>query len=167
MAQFGSFEHDRCLWQMKGVRKGAKQGVVRNGNEHNDYVLTVSHVVVRFHITSLIRQKQYNRIYRDVAQFGSFEHDHCLWQMKGVRKGAKQGVMRNGNEQNDYVLTVSHVVVRFHITSLIHQKQYNRIYRDVAQFGRAPRSGRGSRRFESCHLDHKKSRLQLCSRAFL
>ena len=29
-------------------------------------------------------------------------------------------------------------------------------YRDVAQFGRAPRSGRGSRRFESCHLDQNK-----------
>ncbi len=27
-------------------------------------------------------------------------------------------------------------------------------YRGVAQFGRAPRSGRGSRRFKSCHLDH-------------
>lgn len=25
--------------------------------------------------------------------------------------------------------------------------------RGVAQFGRAPRSGRGSRKFESCHLD--------------
>ena len=29
------------------------------------------------------------------------------------------------------------------------------IKRDVAQFGRAPRSGRGSRKFESCHLDQK------------
>ena len=29
-------------------------------------------------------------------------------------------------------------------------------YRDVAQFGRALRSGRRSRRFESCHLDQKK-----------
>ncbi len=28
-------------------------------------------------------------------------------------------------------------------------------YRDVAQFGRALRSGRRGRRFESCHLDHK------------
>ena len=28
-------------------------------------------------------------------------------------------------------------------------------YRGVAQFGRALRSGRRSRRFESCHLDHK------------
>ena len=27
-------------------------------------------------------------------------------------------------------------------------------YRGVAQFGRAPRSGRGGRRFKSCHLDH-------------
>ncbi len=53
MAQFGSFEHDRCLWQMQGVRKGAKQGVMRNGNEQNDYVLTVSHVVVRFDVVSL------------------------------------------------------------------------------------------------------------------
>lgn len=43
---------------------------------------------------------------------GSFEHDRCQWQNKGVRKGAKQGVMRNGSEQNDYVLTVSHVVAR-------------------------------------------------------
>ena len=29
-------------------------------------------------------------------------------------------------------------------------------YRDVAQFGRALRSGRRGRRFESCHLDQKK-----------
>lgn len=29
-----------------------------------------------------------------------------------------------------------------------------RSYRDVAQFGRALRSGRRGRRFESCHLDH-------------
>ncbi len=28
------------------------------------------------------------------------------------------------------------------------------MYRDVAQFGRALRSGRRGRRFESCHLDH-------------
>ena len=31
-------------------------------------------------------------------------------------------------------------------------------YRDVAQFGRALRSGRRSRKFESCHLDHKAKR---------
>ena len=31
------------------------------------------------------------------------------------------------------------------------------VYRDVAQFGSAPRSGRGGRRFESCHLDQQKS----------
>ena len=29
------------------------------------------------------------------------------------------------------------------------------MYRDVAQFGRALRSGRRGRRFESCHLDHE------------
>ena len=28
------------------------------------------------------------------------------------------------------------------------------IYRGVAQFGRALRSGRRGRRFKSCHLDH-------------
>lgn len=27
-------------------------------------------------------------------------------------------------------------------------------FRGVAQFGRAPRSGRGGRKFKSCHLDH-------------
>ena len=32
-------------------------------------------------------------------------------------------------------------------------------YRDVAQFGRALRSGRRSRRFESCHLDQNKKTL--------
>ena len=51
---------------------------------------------------------------------GSFEHDRCQWQIKRVRKGAKQGVMRNGNEQNDYVLTVSHVVARQMKTQLKH-----------------------------------------------
>ena len=30
------------------------------------------------------------------------------------------------------------------------------LYRDVAQFGRALRSGRRGRRFESCHLDQQK-----------
>ena len=30
-------------------------------------------------------------------------------------------------------------------------------FRGVAQLGRAPRSGRGGRRFESCHLDHNGS----------
>ncbi len=30
---------------------------------------------------------------------------------------------------------------------------YNAIKRDVAQLGSAPRSGRGSRRFKSCHPD--------------
>ncbi len=65
--------------------------------------------------------------YRDVAQFGSIEHDRCLWQKKGVRNGAKQGVMRSGNEQNDYVLTVSHVVVRFDITPLIVPRKFNKI----------------------------------------
>lgn len=30
-----------------------------------------------------------------------------------------------------------------------------RSYRDVAQFGRALRSGRRGRRFKSCHPDHK------------
>ena len=73
---------------------------------------------------------------------------------KGVRKGAKQGVMRSGNEQNDYVLTVSHVVVRFKSFSVRTKNKIQNNYRDVAQFGRAPRSGRGSRKFESCHLDH-------------
>lgn len=29
-----------------------------------------------------------------------------------------------------------------------------KINRGVAQFGRAPRSGRGGRKFKSCHLDH-------------
>ena len=29
-------------------------------------------------------------------------------------------------------------------------------YRDVAQFGSAPRLGRGGRTFESCHPDHLK-----------
>ena len=29
------------------------------------------------------------------------------------------------------------------------------LYRDVAQFGRVPRSGRGGRRFKSCHPDLK------------
>lgn len=33
----------------------------------------------------------------------------------------------------------------------------NKYYRDVAQFGRAPRSGRGGRGFESRHPDHKKN----------
>ena len=28
-------------------------------------------------------------------------------------------------------------------------------FRGVAQLGRAPRSGRGSRRFKSCHLDQQ------------
>ena len=32
------------------------------------------------------------------------------------------------------------------------------INRGVAQFGRAPRSGRGGRKFKSCHLDQKGSR---------
>ena len=31
-----------------------------------------------------------------------------------------------------------------------------KINRGVAQFGRAPRSGRGGRKFKSCHLDQKK-----------
>ena len=35
-------------------------------------------------------------------------------------------------------------------------------YRDVAQFGRAPRSGRGSRRFESCHLDQNENGHRMC-----
>ena len=34
----------------------------------------------------------------------------------------------------------------------------NLIFRDVAQFGRALRSGRRGRKFESCHLDQKKKR---------
>jgi hypothetical protein len=44
--------------------------------------------------------------------------------MKGVRKGAKQGVMRSGNEQNDYVLTVSHVVARLKIIKLFQIKNF-------------------------------------------
>ena len=51
---------------------------------------------------------------------GSIEHDRCQWQIKGVRNGAKQGVMRSSNEQNDYVLTVSHVVARQSETQLKH-----------------------------------------------
>lgn len=31
------------------------------------------------------------------------------------------------------------------------------INRGVAQFGRAPRSGRGGRKFKSCHLDQKEA----------
>ena len=33
-------------------------------------------------------------------------------------------------------------------------------YRDVAQFGSAPRLGRGGRTFESCHPDHLKKDFQ-------
>lgn len=39
----------------------------------------------------------------------------------------------------------------------INAKQNRCEYRGVAQFGRAPRSGRGGRKFESCHLDHWKA----------
>ena len=34
-------------------------------------------------------------------------------------------------------------------------------YRDVAQFGSAPRLGRGGRTFESCHPDHLKIRVSI------
>ena len=53
-----------------------------------------------------------------------FEHDRCRWQKKGVRKGAKQGVMRNGSEQYDYVLTVSHVVARIEYISFNFTKYF-------------------------------------------
>ena len=36
----------------------------------------------------------------------------------------------------------------------------------MAQFGRAPRSGRGGRKFKSCHLDHYRRR-HLSLAAFL
>ena len=39
----------------------------------------------------------------------------------------------------------------------------NLIQRGVAQFGRALRSGRRSRKFESCHLDHKNKKRGLSS----
>ena len=65
------------------------------------------------------KSKQDNKVSRCSAD-GSIEHDCCRWQIKGVRNGAKQGVMRNGNEQNDYVLTVSHVVARQLKTQLQH-----------------------------------------------
>ena len=35
-------------------------------------------------------------------------------------------------------------------------------YRGVAQFGRAPRSGRGGRKFKSCHLDQEKAGSLTC-----
>ncbi len=35
------------------------------------------------------------------------------------------------------------------------------LLRGVAQFGRAPRSGRGGRKFESCHLDYIKRKFDL------
>ena len=35
-----------------------------------------------------------------------------------------------------------------------------KLKRGVAQFGRAPRSGRGGRKFKSCHLDQKKAGYQ-------
>ena len=37
---------------------------------------------------------------------------------------------------------------------MCYNTQVTNQYRGVAQFGRAPRSGRGGRKFESCHLDH-------------
>lgn len=41
-------------------------------------------------------------------------------------------------------------------------------YRGVAQFGRAPRSGRGGRKFKSCHLDQENpavfGRIFLCKK---
>ena len=40
-----------------------------------------------------------------------------------------------------------------------------KIHRDVAQFGSAPRLGRGGRTFESCHPDHLKR--SLCRLLFL
>ena len=43
--------------------------------------------------------------------------------------------------------------------------QTNFEYRDVAQLGRALRSGRRSRRFKSCHLDQK-SKAEAKSSAF-
>ena len=33
-------------------------------------------------------QKQFDLIFRGVAQFGSFEVDRCLWQIKEDRNGA-------------------------------------------------------------------------------
>ena len=38
---------------------------------------------------------------------------------------------------------------------MCYNTQVTNQYRGVAQFGRAPRSGRGGRKFESCHLDQK------------
>lgn len=41
-----------------------------------------------------------------------------------------------------------------------------RSYRDVAQFGRALRSGRRGRRFKSCHPDHCMVKARCSHRAF-
>ena len=42
------------------------------------------------------------------------------------------------------------------------------INRGVAQFGRAPRSGRGGRKFKSCHLDQKEAAHSLeCAASYL
>ena len=44
----------------------------------------------------------------------------------------------------------------------------NESHRGVAQFGRALRSGRRGRKFESCHLDHRiRKRLPFFGRRFL
>ena len=42
-----------------------------------------------------------------------------------------------------------------------------KINRGVAQFGRAPRSGRGGRKFKSCHLDQKSALREISLNAFL
>lgn len=89
----------------------------------------IKHLIYQSNNTIII--EHYNFISRCSAG-GSIEHDRCRWQIKGVRNGAKQGVMRSGNEQNDYVLTVSHVVARLESIEHIIAKNKNG-YRDVAQ----------------------------------
>ena len=89
MAQFGSFEFDRCLRQIKGERKGAAVEI-----SHRFKVIEISGTARVSCVAALLRKQQsilqiqHKLIFRGVAQFGSFEFDRCLRQIKGERKGA-------------------------------------------------------------------------------
>ena len=94
-------------------------------------------------------------VLRGVAQLGDVR-DRCRWQMKGaLRSGCRRRVQVRSRTQHDAVTATGRARGAL-LSSPVLFFAFTIKYRGVAQLGRALRSGRRSRKFESCHLDHKK-----------
>ncbi len=90
-----------------------------------------------------------------MAQFGDV-CERCRWQSKRAkRSGSGRNLAKQKSEQQ-ISGTATGRTRGAPLSFLVSLSIFTIKYRDVAQFGRALRSGRRSRRFESCHLDQKR-----------